>query len=390
VKLTTTRRRCLLLCTGVALAVLGACASTAKDEKPTVLAKFAMKFTPVRVWSASVGDGLPKLRLGLAPASDGQHVYVANGKGEVVALDPATGKRLWEHKTRDRFAGGPGTGSDTGGGLVLLGTASGTVIALSAVDGNERWHATVNSEILAAPVMSGDLVAVRTVDGKLFGLDAKDGKQRWVTDKPVPKLTLRGTSSPIITGDYCIAGFDNGRLMAVAIGSGTTAWDVAISQARGSSELQRLIDIDAPPVADQDEIYVVGFQGHVSRLSRDTGREIWTHELSSFRGLTLDAVGVLVSTSEGELVKLDRAGGSERWRQKGLLRHVLTAPALHGAHVAVGDAQGYVHWFSAEDGSLEARAKSSGAVNAAPLVVGELLIVQTDKGVIEAWRAGAH
>jgi len=206
----------------------------------------------------------------------------------------------------------------------------------------------------------------------------------------VPRLTLRGTSAPIIAGDYVIAGFDNGRLMAVTLAGGTTAWDVAVSQARGSSELQRLIDIDGPPVVDQDELYVVGFQGHVARLSRDTGREIWSHELSSFRGLALDPVGVVVSTAEGEVVKLDRAGGSERWRQKGLLRHGLTRPAVLGESVVVGDAQGNLHWLSTEKGEFQARVKAGGPLSSAPLVVDDMLIVQTDKGGIEAWRKSAR
>jgi len=376
----------VLICAAAALALLAACASTSKDERPAVLVNFPMKFTPVRAWSVSLGDGLPKLRLGLAPATDGQRVYVANGKGLVLALDPATGKRLWEHRLRATLAGGPGAG----GGLVLLGSAAGVVTALDAASGKELWHTSLNSEILAAPVPGGDLVAVRTVDGRLYGLAAKDGTQRWVTDQPVPKLTLRGTSSPIITGDYVVAGFDNGRLMAVTAGGGTTAWDVAVTQARGTSELQRLIDIDAPPVVDLDELYVVAFQGHLERLSRDTGREIWSHDLSSYRGLALDTVGVLVTTADGDVVKLDRAGGAERWRQKGLARHTLTAPVVQGSALAVGDAQGYIHWLSLEDGAFQARAKVGGALKVAPLLAAGLLIVQTDKGAIEAWRAKAH
>jgi len=368
------------------LVTLVACKSTSKPDKPLALVDFPAQFAVYKAWSTSVGDGMPKLKLGLAPVADAQRLYVANGKGTVLALDARTGKQLWSQHLKALLSGGPGAGSD----LVLVGTASGAVIALDAAHGAQRWRTQLNSEILSAPVASGDLVAVRTVDGKLFGLAASDGKQRWVADQQVPRLTLRGTSPPIISGDYVIAGFDNGRMMAVTLVGGTTAWDVAVSQARGSSELQRLIDIDGPPVADLEELYVVGFQGHVARLSRDSGREIWSHEISSFRGLAIDAVGVLVSTAEGEVVKLDRAGGAERWRQKGLLHHTLTRPVVVGGSVVVGDAQGYLHWLGSEKGEFQARVKLGAPLSAAPLVVGDLLIVQTDKGGIEAWRKSAH
>jgi outer membrane protein assembly factor BamB len=374
------------LCLAALLCTLAACKSSNKPDKPLALVDFPAQFALKRVWSASIGNGQPKLKLGLAPVADGQRLYVANGKGTVLALDARSGKRLWEQHLKAQLSGGPGAGGE----LVLLGTASGAIIALNAADGAQRWRTQLNSEILSAPVVSGDLVAVRTVDGKLIGLAAGDGKQRWVADQQVPRLTLRGTSAPIIAGDYAIAGFDNGRLMAVTLVGGTTAWDVAVSQARGSSELQRLIDIDGPPVADLDELYVVGFQGHVARLSRDSGREIWSHEISSFRGLALDAVGVLVATAEGEVVKLDRAGGAERWRQKGLLRHTLTRPAVLGESVVVGDAQGYLHWLGTEKGEFQARVKVGAPLSAAPIVVGDLLIVQTDKGAIEAWRKSAR
>jgi outer membrane protein assembly factor BamB len=374
------------LCLVALLCTLAGCKHSNKPDKPLPLVDFKQQFAVKRVWSASVGSGQPKLKLGLAPVVDGQHLYLANGKGSVLALDAKTGKRQWEQHIKAQLSGGPGAGA----GLVMLGTSSGAIIALDAASGAQRWRTQLNSEILSAPVASGDLVAVRTVDGKLFGLAASDGKQRWVADQQVPRLTLRGTSAPIISGEYVIAGFDNGRLMAVTLTGGTTAWDVAVSQARGSSELQRLIDIDGPPVVDLDELYVVGFQGHVARLSRDTGREIWSHELSSFRGLALDPVGVVVSTAEGEVVKLDRAGGAERWRQKGLLRHGLTRPAVLGESVVVGDAQGYLHWLSTEKGEFQARVKAGGPLSAAPLVVGDMLIVQNDHGGIEAWRKSAR
>ncbi len=374
------------LCLVALLSTLAGCKHSNKPDKPLPLVDFKQQFAVKRVWSASVGNGQPKLKLGLAPVVDGQHVYLANGKGTVLALDAKTGKHQWEQHIKAKLSGGPGAGA----GLVMLGTSSGAIIALDAATGAQRWRTQLNSEILSAPVASGDLVAVRTVDGKLFGLSASDGQQRWVADQQVPRLTLRGTSAPIIAGDYVIAGFDNGRLMAVTLTGGTTAWDVAVSQARGSSELQRLIDIDGPPVVDLDELYVVGFQGHVARLSRDTGREIWSHELSSFRGLALDPVGVVVSTAEGEVVKLDRAGGSERWRQKGLLRHGLTRPAVLGESVVVGDAQGNLHWLSTEKGEFQARVKAGGPLSSAPLVVDDMLIVQTDKGGIEAWRKSAR
>ncbi|HVN98742.1 MAG TPA: outer membrane protein assembly factor BamB [Steroidobacteraceae bacterium] len=382
-----TRRIVILAAMTAALAALVACShspsKTKKNDKPTPLAKISAQFQPVRVWSTTVGKGEPKLRLGLAPAIDGNRVYAAGPHGEVVALDLATGRRLWQQRLKLALSGGPGAGS----GLVLVCSSGGTVVALAAADGAERWRADLNSELLSAPVITPELAVIRTVDGKLYALESATGKQRWVTDQQVPRLSLRGTSRPVVSGDLVFAGFDNGRLMAVTLAGGTTAWDVAVGQPRGSSELQRLIDIDSPAALDGDDIFAVAFQGHAVRLARDSGREIWSHEISSYRGLAADAIGVYVSTAEGDVVRLDRASGAERWRQKALERRSLSAPALQGEWVLVTDYQGVIHWLKADDGSFVARSKGGARISAAPQVVGNLVIVQTDKGAIEAWRA---
>jgi outer membrane protein assembly factor BamB len=384
-----TRRIVTLAAAALVLATLVACSSSStkkkNTDKPTALVNITARFQPVRVWSVALGKSEPKLRLGLAPAIDGNRVYGAGPHGEVVALDLATGRRVWQKQLKLALSGGPGAGN----GLVLVCSNGGTVVALNAADGAERWRAELNSELLAAPVITPDVAVVRTVDGKLYGLEAANGKQRWVTDQQVPRLTLRGTSRPVVSGELVFAGFDNGRLMAVTLAGGTTAWDVAVGQPRGSSELQRLIDIDSPASLDGDDIFAVAFQGHAVRLARDSGREIWSHEISSYRGLAADALGVYVSTADGHVVRLDRASGAERWRQKALERRSLTAPALQGDSVVVADYQGVIHWLSMDDGAFLARAKAGARISGVPQVAGGLVVVQTDKGAIEAWRAPA-
>jgi outer membrane protein assembly factor BamB len=89
------------------------------------------------------------------------------------------------------------------------------------------------------------------------------------------------------------------------------------------------------------------------------------------------------------VVRLDRASGAERWRQKALERRSLTAPALQGNSVVVADYQGVIHWLSMDDGAFLARAKAGARISATPQVVADLVVVQTDKGAIEAWRAPA-
>src|SRR5580765_6573732 len=290
-----TRSFMALAAAALALAAVAACSNTKKEDLPAELPHFKPQFTPRKVWSLGLGHGQPKLLLGIGPTVDGGRMYATNTVGEVVALDLNNGHRVWTRKLKQPLSGGTGAGN----GLVLVTGTNGTLHALSEKDGSDRWHVQLSSEVLTAPVVTEDLVVVRTVDGKLYGLEAKTGTQRWIADQQVPRLTRRGTSQPVVAGELVICGFDNGRLMAVTLASGNTAWDVAVGQPRGSSELQRLIDVDSPAAVDGDDVFAVDFQGRAVRLARETGLEIWSHELSSYRGLVADPLGVYVSTSGG-------------------------------------------------------------------------------------------
>jgi outer membrane protein assembly factor BamB len=379
-----------LLLPACLLALAVGCSHTPKkdkeNDKPLPLKPITQTVSVQRVWHESLRGQLPKLRLGLEPVVEADRVYLASAKGVVRAYALANGKELWSRKLKTQLGGGPAANTK----MVVVGGTGGQLIALAAADGAELWRVRLGGEILAAPTVTDDVIMARTVDGRMHALEPGDGRTRWVADQQPPKLSLRGQSAAVIVGDTVYAGFDNGRLMAVLLSNGTTVWDIAVSQPRGSTELQRLVDIDAPLIIVGDEIYVASYQGKVERLSRDNGQLSWSRELSSYRGLTLDATTVYLSTAEGEVVALDRVTGVERWRQSALLRRQLSGPVLDHGRVVVGDYQGFLHWLNPADGSFVARKRvSRGRIDATPIEAGDLLLALTDKGELGAFRTAA-
>ena len=372
----------ILLAAGLcALALLVGC--TDKPERPAVLVPLVNRIQIKAVWHTRVRGEAPKLRVGLNVAVEGNKVFAASYKGAIAAFDLASGRRLWQRELRAPLAGGPSAAD----GLVVVGTSKGEVIALAQQDGALRWRVRVNAEILAAPAVGGGLVVVRGVDGKLFGLAEADGHENWLVDQQVPRLSLRGTSRPLLTGDLVICGFDNGRLLAVTRGSGATAWDVAVAQPHGNTELRRLIDIDAAVQTDGDDLFAIAYQGRIARLVRDSGQIVWARDLSGYRGLAVDANAVYVTTSEGDVVSLNRSTGTEQWRQKALERRQLSAPAIYGGRIVVADFSGLVHWLDAGSGAIVARVRDGKQrITGAPLVAGDLLLVFGDDGDLTAFR----
>lgn len=379
--------RAALLGVACAAALLTGCNTTDKAERPAELTKLVNRVEIKRVWRTSIGGEAPKLRLGLDMAVDGNRVFIASHSGLVEAIDASSGRRLWSQKIKAApLSGGPGAGE----GMVVVGSTKGDVIALSATDGTQRWRRHVNAEVLSAPAVGRDQVIVRGVDGRMQGLASADGVELWVVDQQVPRLSLRGDSRPLLVGDLAVCGFDNGHVEAIVRNSGAVAWNTAVDEPRGTGELKRLIDVDAPVVADGEDLFAVAYQGHVARLTRETGQILWKHEWSSYRGLAVDGNALYITSADGVLARLDRSTGAVQWQQKMLVRRELTAPAVLAGRVVVADLDGYVHWFDGTDGAYLARVSAGkGRVSNTPRVVGDLLLVFTDRGELSAYRAGA-
>ncbi|MEO6079989.1 MAG: outer membrane protein assembly factor BamB [Steroidobacteraceae bacterium] len=365
-----------------ALLLLVACAKK-NVEKPAELTEFQSTVKISRVWSASVG-GAPKLRLGLSAATDGKAVYAAGPDGDVVAFDAASGKRLWQTKTKLKLTGGPGVGD----GLVVAGGSHGDIVALDAATGTQKWRTHINSEVLAAPAIGKGVVVVRVADGRVAALRATDGSEIWSAQQQVPKLSLRGTAKPTIVGDLAVCGFDTGRVMALALADGRTVWDASFSPPTGKSEVERLIDMDSAVKVIDSDVYAVTFHGKAARIDRDTGQVVWSRDISSYSGLATDEDGLYVSGADGELLKVVRRTGVELWKQEVLANRRLSPPVVLGSLLAVADLQGYVHFFDVAKGELAGRIHAlGGRVTAAPLVVGDLLIMMDENGRLVALRA---
>lgn len=364
--------------------LMAGCSKEKEAAPPAELVKFDPVVRIDRVWSMSTKGGDEVLRLGLQPVVESDRVYVAGHGGDVQALELSSGRSLWRVQTKLGLGGGPAVGE----GLVAVGTLEGELLAFDAQSGTERWRVTIGGEVLSAPAIAGGLVVVRTVDGRLRGLRATDGGEAWVYEQPVPRLTLRGNGPPVISGDMVLAGFDNGKVIALSLASGELLWTTTVAPAHGRTEIERLVDIDSPLRVFGQDIFVVGYQGRIAMLARDSGQIWWGRELSSHRGLAADDVNLYVTTADSAVVALRRRDGTEVWRQEQLLRRAVTAPALSGDALVVADFEGYVHWFDAASGQLLARGKvGGGRISNMPISAGELLLLQTDSGEVQAWRA---
>jgi outer membrane protein assembly factor BamB len=372
-----------LVLAALALAACGMFGDDDEEElEPVKLVDIETKVKVRRLWSTKVGDGAEYLRVALQPAGDGNRIYAASRDGNVVALDPASGKTVWRVSLDTRLSAGPGVGE----GLVVVGAADGYLITMDAASGEELWRANLKGETLAKPAIKDDTVMVLTIDNRLRALSAFDGSSRWILEQSTPDLTMRGSAPPVTVGTLVIAGFDNGRLVAASIESGDRAWESMLSPPSGRSDLERLSDIDGLISVVGQDLYASGYQGSLAAIAAESGQVLWSREVSSYEGVSADWNNLYTVDDEGVVIALVRRNGDESWRQNSLLRREPTVPVSYLTTVVVGDLEGYLHFFSNFDGDPVARVRAgSKAISVEPVVVGDRLFVQGDDGSVSAY-----
>ncbi len=273
-------------------------------------------------------------------------------------------------------------------GLLLVATYAGEVMALSKETGDELWRKQLPGEVVSAPRTNGNVVAAQTVNGKLFALDAKTGEQLWFYDNPPPVLTLRGTPSPIVIDTAIYTGFSNGRMMAFNPANGLILWEQRIASPKGRSELERMVDIHSSPIIKDGVIYVGTYQGRISALARGTGKPLWAQDGSTSENVALSGDKLFVSHADGKLVAYNSTTGEQLWSNEKMLRRLLNGPQVFGDYVAVVDFEGYMHVVNQSDGEFVARTRVDRKGARAPMLTdGETLYVYTNRGKLIAFRA---
>lgn len=353
-------------------------------DPPSPLLEFTPEIKIEEIWHEKIGVGTDEQSLKLVPAIGAGKIFTADRDGLVQARDLQTGRLVWEAETDVQFSGGPGLGRD----VVILGSSNAEVLALNIENGAVLWKSKVSSEVLSVPVVGKDVVVVRSTDGEVVALDTQTGGKRWGYERNAPALSLRGTGSPLISGENVIAGYDNGKLIALRLNDGKYVWETSIAIPKGRTEIERLVDLDVDPIVNNSVIYIASYQGGMAAISEADGDVLWRNETaSSHSGLSNDFSYLYLTDSESHVWQVDQHNGASLWKQKDLHQRKLTAPMAYQSYVVVGDFEGYVHWLSSSDGRELGRIQiSDSAIEAKPVMFDGTVYVYAKDGTLAALR----
>ncbi|ABF14286.1 PQQ enzyme repeat domain protein [Baumannia cicadellinicola str. Hc (Homalodisca coagulata)] len=352
------------------------------------------EFQLIEIWNYTVGNSTQQYYSALHPVCQDTYIFVANRNGIVKALAINTGQEIWSvNLSRRKSCLLPGDNLVLlSGGItvmrnrIYIGSEKAKVYALKTEDGSLLWETTVSGEVLSTPVVSNNMVIVYTSNSVIQALNESDGIVKWTIHlNRLPKLTLRGQSSPAIAFGTAIIGDNYGQVHAILIDQGQLIWQKAIYSNKINSEMC-FRDIQASPVVEDNILYAVAYNGNLVAINLLSSNIIWLRAIGSLNDFLVKHGTIYIVDQDDRVIAVDAINGSTLWSQNQLLHRKLTSPILYNGYIVIGDSQGYLHWVNVADGSLKAKIKiDNSGLRTKPILGGDKLIIQAQNGKLYAF-----
>ena len=368
----------------LALSLLAGCASVSstlglssgEKLKPNELAVNVPKLAVRLVWSSNITAINFPLNIDVAGvnATKDAIISIASSDGVVASFNAASGRELWRTQSGKTLAAG--VGSDAGFAAVV--TTSNELITFN--NGREAWRQKLSTSSYTAPLVAGGKVFVLGADRAISAFELADGKKLWSQKKSTEALTLRQSGVLLMVSDTLVSS-SSGRLLGINPLDGNVRWSTPIATARGTNDIERLVDLVGRVSTDSDVVCARAYRVSVGCVNTLRGNLVWAKPAVGLEGVQGDARTLFGAESDGKVIAWNRINGERLWQTEHLRNRNLSAPAVLEKAIAVGDSTGLVHFLSKTDGSPLNRLTTDGsAMAAAPVVVGNTLVVVTRNG----------
>ena len=338
-------------------------------------------------WTADAGTGSSKYgKLSASPVAFGGKVYTLDATGVVTAFSVTGGGQAWrvsvkpeDEKIAEKGYGG-GLASD--GSKLFVATGYGTVVALDPASGKKLWERNVGVPMRTSPTAADGRVLAVTIEGELICLSANDGSETWRYRGIGEKASIVSNASPAIEGTLAVVPFTSGEVVGVNLQTGAAVWSENLSHARSSSSLASMTDA-ARPVIDNGTVYAVGHAGRMVATSI-RGQRLWSIPVPGIQQPVVSGDSVFVVDTAGQLMAITRKDGKIQWNTKLAGSTVWSGPVLAGGKLWLTSSKGQLAGVEATTGKIAFTLDLGQPIYIAPIVAGSRMFVFTDKAKLIA------
>ena len=374
--------------------LIAGCTGTPKP-KPATLKDFKSSLKASVAWKVDLGKAAKSAGAAgqFVPAVSGDAVYAASSAGTVSKISLADGKLIWRAPIGAPLVSGIAVGSGSSEGVTAVVSDRAELVIISA-EGKIERRIALGGIVLEAPVMAGSTAVVRLADNRVAGFDIVTGNRRWVLQRNLPTLVLHGQSgmraqarpaeesaSSTLGPSDVLVNMPGGRLLWLDAASGAIRWESQVATPRGSNEVERIVDLLGMPSVEGADVCVAAYQTSIVCLGAESGRRLWSRELTAMSTLAVDGRYVFFADDQSRLHSLNRKDGQSVWTIDTFQLRGLQHPVSWGRAVWVADSFGFLHALAREDGKQIARLSlDGGAPSGAIRPTRAGLLIQTQGG----------
>lgn len=276
------------------------------------------------------------------PVIVGDLIYSSGLHGYLYSIHRTDGYTLWSKKMEAPVEGSLSYGRSK----IVVGDLKGNLLALNARDGSENWRFKIAGEWLAPANVYRDKVIAATSNDEVYAFSEAKGAELWhYSHRGDEKMTVRGTSGPVVYGNDVFQGFSDGHLVCLSLNDGKVIWDKRLKTKT------RFYDVDMNVFADETGVVAGTFDGKVYSLDRTTGNTQWIFNVGSYGGFAVDGNKLFFAGLDGNFYALERTSGAVLWKTP-FTGGVGTTPALVDEFIVISTSDDPVYVLEAATGKV--------------------------------------